>query len=150
MKSKKNFNNLFDSICFSLLFILSIASYLIIIWFGVVNYSEGTNLTATLFISTFLFVPMIVTTVIFIVLHCYEYWILTDDFILSKKLFKKKTIICFREIKKVEKKTIPALILGLYKSEAYIIYSNDKKIVILLNKKKSYIDLDYELGKFII
>lgn len=73
---------------------------------------------------------------------------LTDDFILSKKLFKKRTIICFKEIIKVEKKTIPALILGLYKSEAYIIYSKDKKIVVFLNNKKMYVDLDYKLEKF--
>lgn len=152
MKNKTNYNNLFDSICLTLLFALGIISYLIIIWFGVVNYSEGTNPTATLLVSTFLFVPMIVITVVFLILHCYEYWILTDDFILSKKVFKKKTIIFLKEIIKVEKKTVPALIIGLYKSEAYIIYSSDKKIVILINKNKeiTYTDLNYELNKFIV
>ena len=37
----------------------------------------------------------------------------------------------FEIIKRVEKKMVPALILGTYKSEAYIIYSNDRKIMII-------------------
>lgn len=49
---------------------------------------------------------------------------------------------------KVELKTIPALILGTYKSKAYIIHSNDKKIVILLKKSKNYSELSSELIKF--
>ena len=53
------------------------------------------------------------------------------------------------EIKKVEKKTISAFVLGIYKSEAYIIYSSDKKIVILIGKRKKYFELDNVLTKFI-
>ena len=53
------------------------------------------------------------------------------------------------EIKKVEKKTISAFVLGTYKSEAYIIYSSDKKIVILIGKRKKYFELENVLTKFI-
>ena len=78
----------------------------------------------------------------------YEYWILFDDSILSKKLFSKKVIIKFTEIEKVEKKVVPALVLGMYKSEAYIIYSKVNKIVILTDERKKFPELDSQLTEF--
>ena len=44
---------------------------------------------------------------------------------------------------------VPAFVLGVYKSEAYIIHSSCRKIVILIGEKKKYSELDYELAKFI-
>ena len=149
MKNKKIFNNLFDSICFGLIFIFYVIFYLFVIQFGVINHSEGTNPTATLIICSSLFVPGMLTIAIFIVLYCYEYWTLTDEFILHKKLFRNKTVILLKEITKVEKKTIPALKLGVYKTEAYIIYSNEKKIAVFLNKKNDYFELEQILNELI-
>ena len=87
-------------------------------------------------------------TITLIVKGCYEYWILFDDSILSKKLFSKKVIIKFTEIEKVEKKVVPALVLGMYKSEAYIIYSKVNKIVILTDERKKFPELDSQLTEF--
>ncbi len=149
MQNKKKFNNLFDSICMTLLLFACLAFYLVIIWFGVINSKKDTSSIALLIISTIVFCFMIVVTLILIVKCCYEYWILLDDSIISKKLFSKRRVIKLSEIEKVEKKIIPALVLGTYKSEAYIIYSNTNKIVILTDERKKHSKLELELAKFI-
>ena len=149
MRNKRNYNNLFDSICMTILFFVCLAFYLTIIWFGVIHSNEGTNPIASLIISTIVFGIMITITIFLIIKYCYGYWILLDDSIIYKKLFSKRRQIKLAEINKVELKTIPALILGTYKSKAYIIHSNDKKIVILLKEGKRYSELSSELTKFI-
>ena len=149
MRNKRNYNNLFDSICMTILFFVCLAFYLTIIWFGVIHSNEGTNPIALLIISTIVFGIMITITIFLIIKYCYGYWILLDDSIICKKLFSKRRKMKLVEIKKVEKKTISAFILGIYKSEAYIIYSSDKKIVILIGKRKKYFELDNVLTKFI-
>ena len=149
MKNKKNYNNLFDSICMTLFLILIIALYSLAIWFGVINHNEGTDPIAALIAFSLFFGIISITTIIFIVLYCYEYWVLTDNRIFSKKMFRKKVEITLEELEKVEKKMVPALILGIYKSDAYIIYSNCKKIVILKNKRNNLFDLEYELSKHV-
>lgn len=149
MRNKRNYNNLFDSICMTILFFVCLAFYLTIIWFGVIHSNEGTNPIALLIISTIVFGIMITITIFLIIKYCYGYWILLDDSIICKKLFSKRRKMKLIEIKKVEKKTISAFVLGIYKSEAYIIYSSDKKIVILIGKRKKYFELDNVLTKFI-
>ncbi|WP_308698933.1 hypothetical protein, partial [uncultured Thomasclavelia sp.] len=139
----------FDSICMTILFFVCLAFYLTIIWFGVIHSNEGTNPIALLIISTIVFGIMITITIFLIIKYCYGYWILLDDSIICKKLFSKRRKMKLIEIKKVEKKTISAFVLGIYKSEAYIIYSSDKKIVILIGKRKKYFELDNVLTKFI-
>jgi len=44
---------------------------------------------------------------------------------------------------------VPAIVLGLYKSEAYIVYSDIDKITILISGRKKYYELDSKLAKFI-
>ena len=149
MRNKRNYNNLFDSICMTILFFVCLAFYLTIIWFGVIHSNEGTNPIALLIISTIVFGIMITITIFLIIKYCYGYWILLDDSIICKKLFSKRRKMKLIEIKKVEKKTISAFVLGIYKSEAYIIYSSDKKIVILIGKRKKYFELENVLTKFI-
>lgn len=134
----------------TILFLFCLAFYFLVIWFGVINNSKaGTDPAALLIISTIVFGSMPTITAFFIIKYCYEYWVLLDDSIICKKLFSKRRQIKLAEIKKVEKKMMPALILGVYKSEAYIIYSNDRKIMILIKEGKKYSELDYELTKFI-
>ena len=90
MRNKRNFNNLFDSICITSLLFVCLAFYLVMIWFGAVNPKEGTNPIATIIISTIIFSIITTLTITLIVKGCYEYWSLSDDSILSKKLFSKK------------------------------------------------------------
>ena len=147
MKDKKVFNNLFDSVCVTLLLFACLAFYLIIIWFGVLNVREEANTVVTMIIATLFFGVMSTITTVLIIIGCYEYWFLSDEYIYSKKIFRKKVTIKLSEIDKVEKKIVPAIVLGVYKSEAYIIYSKNKRISILTNGKKNS-DLDSELSKF--
>lgn len=150
MRNKKNYNNLFDSICMTILFFVCLVFYLVILWFSVINSNEGTDPLVSLVISTAVFGVMITITAFLIIKFCYGYWVLLDDSIIYKKLFSKRRKIKLAEINKVEQKTIPALILGIYKSEAYIIHSNNIKIVILIKDGKKYSELSSELAKFII
>ena len=149
-EKQKNYNNLFDSICMTILFFVCLVFYLVILWFSVINSNEGTDPLVSLVISTAVFGVMITITTFLIIKFCYGYWVLLDDSIIYKKLFSKRRKIKLAEINKVEQKTIPALILGVYKSEAYIIHSNDIKIVILIKDGKKYSELSSELAKFII
>ncbi len=125
-----------------ILLLVNLVFYFVMLWFGVIHAKEGTNPTATMLVSTILFGTMITTTTVLIIKFCFGYWILSDDSIISKELFSKTRRIKFCEIMKVEKKIIPAFILGLYKSNAYIIYSSVNKITILINDKKEYSELD--------
>ena len=149
MRNKRNYNNLFDSICMTILFFVCLMFYFVILWFGVINSKEGTNPAALLIISSMVFGVMITITTFLIIKCCYEYWIILDDSIICQKLFSKRREIKLAEIKRVEKKMVPALILGTYKSEAYIVYSTDRKIMILISERKKYPELDYALTKFI-
>ncbi len=149
MKNKRIFNNLFDSICITLLWMLIVLIMLVpyIIEFQVkatISKIDG------LILWIWLWLPGIIILSIWIITKCYEYWILTEKSICSKKIFRNKVVINLCEIEKVEKKVVSALILGTYQSEAYIIYSGNEKIVILINKRKKYYDLDNALEEFII
>ena len=150
MKNKKVFQNLFHSICVTLLLLLCILIYSLALWFAVLNPSEGTNPIVTLIAFTSIFGTGTVCLIVIIVKFGYTYWILLDDSIVFKKLFRKKIIIKFDEIIKVEKKTINALILGVYKCEAYVIDDSKKTINILIDKNKTAIRLlETEISKFI-
>lgn len=149
MRYKRNYNNLFDSICMTIFFFICIVFYFVVLWFGVINSNEGTNPTVLLIISTILFGGMVTITTFLIIKYCYEYWFFLDDTIFSKKLFLRRIEIKLAEIEKVEKKIVPALVLGNYKSDAYIIYANGRKILILIGGRKKYPELEYKLTKFI-
>ncbi len=132
----------------TLLFFICLAFYLCIICFGVINANGSTNPIALLIISTTVFGIMITAITVLVIKTCYEYWILSDDSIISKKILSKRTVIKLDEIEKVEKKIVPALILGTYKSEAYIISSSNSKITILINERRKIAELDFVLFKF--
>ena len=57
--------------------------------------------------------------------------------IYSKKPFRKTISISFDEILEFSEKQIPAVILGVYKTNALIIKSVNKSICIYLDKKKT-------------
>ena len=63
MKNKKNYNNLFDSICMTLFLILIIALYSLAIWFGVINHNEGTDPIAALIAFSLFFGIISITTI---------------------------------------------------------------------------------------
>ena len=148
MKNKKVFNNLYDSILLTLSLLAMVAILFCGIYFGVVNRLENTrDIVVALILLSPLVLLTISCTVIF-VNNCYGYWILSEHSICSKKLLRGKVTIKLNEIDKVEKKTIPALIFGIFESDAYIIHSKGQKIEILLKEKRDYFDLDNKLANF--
>ncbi len=99
MRNKKNYNNLFDSICMTILFFVYLVFYLVILWFGVINSNEGNNPITLLIISTIFFGVMMAITIFLIIKFCYEYWIILDDSIIYKKLFLKKEKLSYQKLK---------------------------------------------------
>ena len=150
MINRKNFNNLFDSICLTLLLLFLITFYCLMLWFAVIHPSEGTNPIAALIVSTILFGVFIAGTFFCMIAYCYEYWIINKTCICSKKLFRRQIIIDLKDIEKVEKKVVHALVLGIYRSDAYVISSKQKKITILINERKVYTDLESVIIQFFV
>lgn len=149
MRYKKHYNNLFDSIVVTFLLLVGIIFYSFVIWYGVLFPKDGTDPHFTFIVSTIFFGIINITCIIIIFFCCYEYWILSDCAISSKKNFRRKVIINLNEIEAVEKKVISAFVMGLYKSEAYIICSRNKKIVILINEVKRFTELEDYLAPYI-
>ncbi len=149
MRNKKNYNNLFDSIMTVIIFIFCISFYIIMIYFGVLHHREGTKPVATLIAGTAIFGLISIILLIIIFKYCFEFWFLDNNIIYSKKLLQKRKIIYLDQIEKVEKTKINAWVLGNYSSEAYIIYSTKTKIIILIDSKKKYQELNDELKKYI-
>jgi len=150
MRNKKNFNNLFDSIITIIILIFCIFFYLTMMYFGVLHPNETTNPIVLFIIGTTLFVPIIIILLIITFKYCFEFWFLDNKIIYSKKLLQKRKIIYLDQIEKVDKTKINAWVLGNYSSEAYIIYSTKTKIIILIDSKKKYQDLDDVLKNYII
>lgn len=150
MRNKKNYNNLFDSIMTVIIFIFCISFYIMMIYFGVLHPREGTNPIATLIVGTAIFGLISIILLIIIFKNCFEFWFLDNKIIYSKKLLQKRKIIYLDQIEKIDKTKINAWVLGNYSSVAYIIYSTKTKIIILIDSKKKYQDLDDVLKNYII
>lgn len=146
MRNKRKFNNLLDSIFATIWLVVEAMMYTLLLWVGKIQHKG----VITFLILTAVFgVPTIIIAFM-IVKYCYEYWILSDDSIISKKLFAKRKTIKLTEIVRVEKKIVDALIFDVFKSEAYVIYSDKHTITILLNeRRKKYPELDCELAEFL-
>ena len=146
MRNKRKFNNLLDSIFVTIWLVVEAMMYTLLLWVGKIQHKD----VITFLILTAVFgVPTIIIAFM-IVKYCYEYWILSDDSISSKKMFAKRKTIKLTEIVRVEKKIVDALIFDVFKSEAYVIYSDKHTITILLNeRRKKYPELDCELAEFL-
>lgn len=132
--NKKHFNNLFDSIEVTFLTLFFIASYLLVLIFGGIK-NENTNHLAVYICSSAVFIPCIIGCLIIIFLGCFETWRINNGCVYSKKLFRKTVQINYDDITSVTEEVVPAIILGVYKTDAIVIKSSNKKIIIYLTKK---------------
>ena len=132
--NKKIFNNLLDSILILLLELFFISAYSLIIVFGVIK-NDGTNRTTVCIAFSAIFIPIIILLFIMLLTGCFEWWKIADDYVETKKVLKKRTQIKVTEIISINEEVVPALILGVYKTNAVIIKTPTKKVVIYLNKK---------------
>lgn len=132
--SKKHFNNLFDSILILLLELFFISAYSLIILFGVIK-NDSPYKTRVCIVGSAIFIPAIIILFIMMMTGCFEWWKIADDYVETKKVLKKKTQIKVSEIISINEEVVHALILGVYKTNAVIIKTPTKKVVIYLNEK---------------
>lgn len=132
--NKKIFNNLFDSILILLLELFFISAYSLIIVFGVIK-NDGTNKTTVCIVFSAIFIPIIILLFIMLLTGCFEWWKIADDYVETKKILKKRTQIKVADIISINEEVVPALILGVYNTNAVIIKAPTKRVVIYLNKK---------------
>ena len=134
--NKKNFNNLFDSILLLLLELFIILLYVLVMLFGVIRNETPYKVQVSIICSAF-FIPLIISMLIMLLLGCFEWWKIDNEYVAPKKLFRKKIQIEIGAIVSITEEVVPALILGTYKTDAIIIKSNTNKITIYLDKKKT-------------
>ena len=133
MTGKKHFNDLPDSILnFSLIFLI-LAAFLFTI---LVPKNSNTNLKVLYAIAILLFLGSeFMVFFVVIISHCFEYWIIFDEYICQKSLFRRKTTIYFNEILSI------TVLDNSYRPKDYLfgpvveIRSNDKLIRMCITKK---------------
>lgn len=134
--NKKSYDDLFVSIYTTVLLLISICFFVFMLLFGVIYHNEGTDPVLALFMDILLFGSSSIMLLVFIIKYCYWYWIITENEIIFKKILRKKTVIKWDEITKIELGTIKAYKADYdYSAEAYIISSEDKVINIQITKR---------------
>ena len=132
---KRRYNNLFDSIAVTVLLCVLTGNCVIC---NLGFYVQSSPITAVILVNALFFLPLLTANVGLIVWGCYGYWFVADGFLVSGKLFGKRKRIELEKAADCCKKTVSALVLGLYKSEAYVITGDDgTQITVLLNEKNS-------------
>lgn len=130
MKHKKIYNNLYESVLVCVLLGILLACYLITLCFGVFSPNENTNPRLLFVVSTCFFGFMIFVLSLVVIRGCFSYWLLTEDSIVGKRLFRKKVEIKLKDVEKVERKRIRSLFGGF--DDAYIFCSKEANVIIPL------------------
>ena len=136
MKYRSFYNNLFDSIVLLFTTIFFIVGYTLVLIFGILNKSNE-YFIISLIVTTALFGIPITLLFLFIICGCFEKISFDEKNIYSKKPFRKTISISFDEIIEFSEKQIPAVVLGVYKTNALIIKSENKSISVYLDKNKT-------------
>lgn len=136
MKYKRFYNNLFDSILLLIINISLIFDYILVLIFGIFS-KKNDYFVISLVITSIVFSVLILLSLLLIIYGCFEKISFDDKKIYSKKPFRRTIIIEYNEILELHEEQIPAVILGLYKTNALIIKSKDKSICIYLDKNKT-------------
>ena len=134
MSSHKRFNNLLYSITCVLLVLLGIAVYAFFLHLFSKNQNpEGR--TISYIVWSVLLIPGLIFFSVLTVIHGFDYFVITPNEIVYKKLFQWKRIIQKQDVCLIEKTEVFALIPSVYRTDAYVISSKDKKIPIFINEK---------------
>ncbi|MDY5982530.1 MAG: hypothetical protein SPJ17_02345 [Anaeroplasma sp.] len=136
MKYRSFYNNFFDSIILLFTTIFFIVGYTLVLIFGILNKTNE-HFIVSLIVTTAVFGILIALSLLLIIWGCFEKISFDEKNIYSKKPFRKTISISFDEILEFSEKQIPAVILGVYKTNALIIKSVNKSICIYLDKKKT-------------
>ena len=144
MKTRR-YNNLFDSIVLTGVFLTIFLFYCFCLCVITINENiDESKRVSCKVIFSILFLPGDLIVGWLILNQCYGFVEFGRNEIVYKTLLKKK-IVKTGDIVCIYKKNIEAMILGIYKSDAYIICDRNNEIIILTNPKK-----DQELIKIFI
>ncbi len=150
MKHKKIYNNLYESVLVCILLSIMISLYLITLCVGVFSTTENTNSRLLVIVSSCFFGYMIVCLFFVVVRCCFSYWLLTEDSIISKKLFRKRVEIRLKDIERVKIEKIRSPFGGF--ADAYIFCSKEAHIIIpllYLQKKPELKELEQLVNAFV-
>lgn len=136
MKYRSFYNNLFDSILLLLATFALLAGYALVLIFGIFNKTND-YFIVSLIVTTMVFGILITMSLSLIICGCFEKISFDEKNIYSKKPFRKTIKIPFDEILEFSEKQIPAVILGVYKTNALVIKSVNKSISVYLDKNKT-------------
>lgn len=149
--NKKHFINLGDSIMTALLTLAELSMFILMLYWGVLHAREGTNPTAALIVAIIIFALPFVFCLCILYFLCFQYWIITDTKIIYKKMLRKKTVIDFcriDRIDRIEKKVVDLYSCGINKREAFVVYSGKDSITILNDKNAQKCHVEEMLQRF--
>ena len=142
MRNRRYYNDLYSSIIGTVVIFGSISLYV----FMMSIMQAPDDILAGVVMSA-IFVPLIIICAIVILKTCfYDWWYLSDHEIHYKTIFKK-TVISINEIEEVTIETV--YYLDCCATQAYILRSGKKKIVIFIREKEKFCDLEDVLRKFL-
>ena len=133
---KKHVNLMFDSILISVL-LFFVVVLLVASAYGC--HIQGNVAGMITSICLYGVATLAVTAILLVC--CYEYWLLDDKAVVTKKLVGKQRIIPRHEIKLVEKTRVRALLN--YERDAYVIYSPYGIATIFITKKNAELLREY-------
>ena len=135
MSSHRKFNNLKYSITCLILDILGFAAYAFFMYLFSINREAVGRDMAYIVWSALLLPPLTIMAVLTFI-YCFDYYIITPNEIMYRRLFQRKRIIRKQDVCSIEKKTIFAMIPSVYRTEAYVISDKKKKkIPIFIDEK---------------
>ena len=135
MGSIKRFNNLLYSIICLVGILGGYAFFAVLMYSLSVSVSQPDPKFAAIVLSAVLLPPLTIMAVLTFI-YCFDYYIITPNEIIYRRLFQRKRIIRKQNVCSIEKKTIFAMIPSVYRTEAYVISDKKKKkIPIFIDEK---------------
>ena len=114
---------------------LGFAGYAILVYLCNINVVTSNNKMATIILSILVLPPLTILAIL-TAFYCFDYYVISPNEIIYKKLLRKKIVISKQEVCSIEKSTVFAMIPSIYRSEAYVISNQKNKIPIFVDEKK--------------
>ena len=142
MENKKKYNNLYESIIMTILFVLIVLMYIFMISQVIFNYVDPIQRNGLIIFANTFWLLLIIMGFVLIITSCFSYYTLSNNVITYKKPFRKKILINFDNVIKVETKEVKFLLFSYnvrmilpIKGIGHVI-SDDKNKIIIIKKEK--------------
>ena len=143
----REFNNLFDSVCMVIVWVIHFLLSIIMIIWQIVLKSGTDNLLGTVIGISFMLIILSGMSLIIVTVY-FDRWEISNSKISYKKLFRKKVVFSTNDITRIIKFTDKRpsfhrflMFSAIGSTEAYSVHSGEKKIIIRISKKsKEFLD----------